>query len=152
MGWHRVRHNWSDLAAAAAGEKKKKISLSVSEFHKQKGEGERKRRLCGTSLRFLRHFPQGFVFLYLWHYCLPFHTPFPCVKVKVAQSCPTLCNPMDILQTRILWWIAIPFSKGSFQPRDQTQVSRIAGGFFTSWAIREALSIHKNQQLKTSIN
>ena len=46
------------------------------------------------------------------------------VKVKVAQSCPTLCDPMDytvhaILQARILEWVAFPFSRGSFQPRDQ---------------------------------
>ena len=58
-------------------------------------------------------------------------------KAKVAQSCLTLCNPMEysvhrILQARILEWIALPFSRGSSQPRDQTQVSRIAGGFFTS--------------------
>ena len=43
-----------------------------------------------------------------------------------------------ILQTRILEWVAVPFSKGSSQPRDQTQVSCIAGRFFTSWATREA--------------
>ena len=59
------------------------------------------------------------------------------VKVKVAQSCPTLCDPMDyavhgILQARILEWVNVPFSRGSSQPRDQTQVSCIAGGFFTS--------------------
>ena len=49
-------------------------------------------------------------------------------KVKVAQSCPTLCHPMDcivhgILQARILEWVAFPFSRGSSQPRDRTQVS-----------------------------
>ena len=59
------------------------------------------------------------------------------VKVKVAQSCLTLCNPMDytvhgLLQARILEWVAFPFSRGSSQPRDRTQVSRTAGGFFTS--------------------
>ena len=43
-----------------------------------------------------------------------------------------------ILQARILEWVAIPFSRGSSQPRDQTQVSRTAGKFFTSWATREA--------------
>ena len=43
-----------------------------------------------------------------------------------------------ILQARILEWVAVPFSKGSFHPRDWTQVSCIAGGFFTSWATREA--------------
>ena len=65
------------------------------------------------------------------------------VKVKVTQSCPTLCDPIDytvhgILQARILQWVAFPFSRGSSQPRDQTQVSCIAGRFFTSWATREA--------------
>ena len=45
-----------------------------------------------------------------------------------------------ILQVRILEWVAIPFSKGSFQPRNQTQVSCIVGRFFTIWAIREALN------------
>ena len=58
-------------------------------------------------------------------------------EVKVTQSCPTLCDPMDcpvhvILQAGILDWVAVPFSSGSSQPRDQTQVSRIAGRFFTS--------------------
>ena len=45
------------------------------------------------------------------------------VKVKAAQPCPTLCDHMDciyILQARILEWVAIPFSKGTSQPRDQT--------------------------------
>ena len=60
------------------------------------------------------------------------------VKVKVAQSCPILCEPMGytkvhgILQARILEWVAFPFSRGSSQPRNRTQVSHIAGGFFTS--------------------
>ena len=59
------------------------------------------------------------------------------VKMKVAQLCLTLCNPMDstvrgILQARILEWVAFPVSKASSQPRDRTQVSLIAGGFFTS--------------------
>ena len=59
------------------------------------------------------------------------------MKVKVTQSCPTLYDPIDytvhrILQARILEWIACPFSRGSSQPRDQTQVSHIAGSFFTS--------------------
>ena len=43
-----------------------------------------------------------------------------------------------ILQARILEWVAFPFSRGSSQPRDWTQVSHIAGGFFTSWATTEA--------------
>ena len=60
-------------------------------------------------------------------------------EVKVAQSCPTLCNPMDytvhgIFHAKILEWVAFPFSRGSSQPRDWTQVSRVAGRLFTSWA------------------
>ena len=45
------------------------------------------------------------------------------VKIKVIQSCLTLCDPMDcILQARILEWVAIPFSRGSSQPSDWTQI------------------------------
>ena len=68
-------------------------------------------------------------------------------KVKVAQSRLTLWDPRDytvhgIIQARILAlpWVAFPFSRGSSQPRDQTQVSWIADGFFTSWATTEAQS------------
>jgi len=53
---------------------------------------------------------------------------------KITQPCPTLCNPMSyrvhgIFQVRILEWVAFPFSKGSFQPRNQTWVSWITGRF-----------------------
>ena len=48
------------------------------------------------------------------------------------------CVVHEILQARILEWVAFPFSKGSFQPRDRTQVSCIAGIVYTSWATREA--------------
>ena len=59
----------------------------------------------------------------------------------VAQLCPTRCNHVDcsppgssihgILYARILKWVAMPSSRGSSQPKDRTQVSYIAGGFFT---------------------
>ena len=62
---------------------------------------------------------------------------------KGTQSCPALCDPMDYtvhgnLQVTILEWVAFPFSRGSLQTRDRTQVSHTADGFFTSWATREA--------------
>ena len=67
--------------------------------------------------------------------------------MKVAHLCPTLCDPMDytvhgILQVRILEWVAFPFFRRSSQPRDRTQVSRLASGFFTSCTIREALYVN----------
>ena len=68
---------------------------------------------------------------------------------EVTQSCPTLWDPMDcsppgssvhrILQARTLEWGAISFSRRSFQPRNRTQVSVIAGRFFTNWAKRKAV-------------
>ena len=53
-----------------------------------------------------------------------------------------LCNPLGssvhgTLQARILEWVAIPFSRGSPRPRNWTQVSHIAGKFFTNWATKE---------------
>ena len=50
-----------------------------------------------------------------------------------------VCIVHGILQARLLEWVPFPFSMGSTQPRDWTQVSHIAGKFFTSWAAREAL-------------
>ena len=75
------------------------------------------------------------------------------IQVKlVTQLCLTLCDPMDcslpgssvhgILQARILEWIAIPYSRGSSQPKDQTQVSYIAGRFFTIRATRVCVCIY----------
>ena len=77
-----------------------------------------------------------FFFFYCWAIQEASHLTMR-VKVKVTQSCPTLCDPMDytvhgILQAGILEWVAFPFSRASSQPRDQTQVSCIAGRFFTS--------------------
>ena len=66
---------------------------------------------------------------------------------EVAQSCPTLCHPMDcslpgsyiygVFQGIVLEWVAISFSRGSSRPRDRTQVSRIVDRRFTVWATRE---------------
>ena len=61
-------------------------------------------------------------------------------EVKVAQSCLTLCDPMDcivhgILQAGIMEWVALSFSRGSSQPRDWTQISRTAGRFWTGYPI-----------------
>ena len=73
------------------------------------------------------------------------------VEVLVAQLCLTLydsvnCNPPGsfvhgISQAKILEWVAVPSSRGPSRPRDQTQVSCIAGRVFTIWANKEALSV-----------
>ena len=99
----------------------------------------------------------GLLFEYCSHRCiqlvkiyLTVHFYVHKVKVsEVAQSCPTLCDPVNcsspgssvhgILQARILEWVAISFSRESSWPRDRTQVSRIAGRRFNLWATREAL-------------
>ena len=83
------------------------------------------------------------------HCCSP--TAFLAVSAGhcVTRSCPTLCNLMDcvarqaplfmgILWARILEWVTIPSSMGPSQPRGRTQVSNIAGRFFTIRVTREA--------------
>ena len=77
------------------------------------------------------------------------------VKVLVDQSYLTLCDLMDrippgssvhgILQARMLEWVAIPFSRGSSRPMDQTQVSCTAGRFFTSEPPGNPKEIHRNK-------
>ena len=81
-----------------------------------------------------------------------FHKYRTC-ESEVAQSCPTLCNPMDcslpgssvhgIFQAIVLEWIAISFSRGSSQPKDQTRVSCIVDKCFTIWAPREVLGVEE---------
>ena len=93
------------------------------------------RFVCFTSILFLMCYNCDEI------YASSPHT-LPSLKVKVAQSCPTLCDPVDyivhgFLQAGILEWVAFPFSRGSSQPRDQIQVCHTVGGFFTSWATRE---------------
>ena len=88
-----------------------------------------------------------------------------CVCVLVIQLCPILCNLMDCSppgssvlgspQAGILEWVAIPFSRGSSQPRDPTCVSRIEGRFFTIltpgktpielWVAANRFSVLKNK-------
>ena len=89
-----------------------------------------------------------FLSLFKWHFVISTSGPFYLLKVKVAQSCPTLCDPIDcspqgssvhgILQARILEWVAVPFSKGSSQPRDWIHIFHTAGRFFIVWATSEA--------------
>ena len=67
----------------------------------------------------------------LSHHVRLFATPW-----TVVHQAPL---SMGILQERILEWVAMSFSRGSSQPRDWTQVSHIASGFFTVWATKEAL-------------
>ena len=67
---------------------------------------------------------------------------------------PMDCSPPgssvhSILWARLLEWVAIPFSKGSFRPRDRTQVSCIAGRFLTTWATREAPVLERTRTFKT---
>ena len=74
------------------------------------------------------------------------------VKVKVAQLSLILCNSIEytvhgILQARIMEWVAIPFSRGSSQPRDRTLVSCIASRFFTSSITREAQEYQSEQPI-----
>ena len=106
-------------------------------FRKGRGTRDQIVNICWV-IEKAREFPKNIYFCFI-----DYAKAFDWVKVKVAQSCPTLYNSMDctvhgIFQARILEWVAFPFSRGSLQPRDQTQVSHIAGGLFTSWATREA--------------
>ena len=101
----------------------------------------------------------------LKHFCVLYTKPLSChsceSESEVTQSCPTLCDPMDcsppgssvhgILQARILEWVAISFSRGPSQPRDQTQVSRIAGRRFNLWATREARQVLNKTCWRTNI-
>ena len=115
IGSHRVRHDWSDLAVAAAGTNKGQIKqrhllLNISKLLITIKHSFKKCKLgacCAVSFSHVR------LFATLW---------------TVAHQTPL---SMRMLQTRLLEWVAMPSSRGSSQPRNQTQVSSITGGFFT---------------------
>ena len=81
---------------------------------------------------------------------------------EVTQSCPTLCDPMDcslpgssvhgILQAIVLKRIAIPLSRGSSQPGDQTCVSHIVDRRFTVWATREVPTLKSSSAAPLKIH
>ena len=84
------------------------------------------------------------------------------VLCLVAQLCLTVCDPMDCsppgssvhgtLQAGILEWVAIPSSRGSSQPRDQSQVSCTAGRFFTSGATKEAQEYWRGEPIPSPVD
>ena len=95
--------------------------------------------------------PLSYIICFFLDYLLYLDMSFSSILVLVAQSCPTLCDPMNysplgssvhgILQARVLEWVAIPFSRGSSQLRDQTQFSctgrqilyRVSQGLIKPW-------------------
>ena len=107
---------------------------------------------CFWSSRTLIETPKLLSFgLLLWHPGQEWfqYLSYKFMSVLVAQSCPTLCDPMDcsppdssvhgILQARILEWAAIPFSRRSSWSRDASRVSCTTGRFFIIWATREVI-------------
>ena len=84
---------------------------------------------------------------------------------KKGESCSVVSNSLwphglcslpgssahGILQARTLEWTAVPFSGGSSQPRNWTQVSHTAGRFFTICATREAWSLRKRELYKEEV-
>ena len=97
--------------------------------------------LSGIEMNILTKNNANLLEQYNWHF-----------SVLAGQSCLTLHNPSlysppgssvhKILKTRILKWVVIPFSRRSSWPRNWTQISCIAGRFFTVWATREAHNWH----------
>ena len=123
--------------------KNKNASVSLSCWLKKKGSKNLKEGSNHWQLEILSKIRESFI---LW---MRAFKEAPEWVTEVAQSHPTLCDPMDcslpgsslhgILQARVLEWVAISFPRGSSWPRDQTWVSGIPGRHFNLWATREAL-------------
>ena len=100
----------------------------------------------------------SYFFCSLWHFIINhkanLYLYFPVkvseVKWKLLSHVWIFVTPMDytvhgILQARILKWVVFPFSRGSSQPKDWTQVSCIADRYFTNWATRE---VHRENDIQ----
>ena len=118
-------------------EKRKALTTEVSVYK------------CGFRENFYAFSVQQYMYNKILHRKIISKMYLKYLGVLVSQSYPTLCDPIDrrplgssvhgILQVKMLEWVATPFSKGSSQPTDRTQVSYIAGRFFTIWATWESL-------------
>ena len=139
MGSHRVGHDWSDAAAAAAAVQALLPPCSILKWKCLfctiwGAVGEDKPRTLDLPSR--RDQDEPHVPTVKQRKNVQFVVSGGCL---VAKSCPTLCDPVDyswpgslvreILQARILKWIAMSFSRESARPRDWTRISCIAGGF-----------------------
>ena len=110
-------------------------------------ESDMTERLNWTELKLAWKWKFSTCVFYKWKYLRSINAKRISRESEVAQSCLTLCDPMDcslsgssvhgIFQARVLEWIAISFSRESSWPRDRTWVSHIAGRHFTVWATRE---------------
>ena len=137
------------------------FNYKVKKKKKKKSYADHNRRKFWKAVYISRRFIHPLRFLFKYFNASPWF-PVPCtnrkyislhitcafrlqkvdVKVLVAQWCPTACYPMDcnppgssvheVLQARILEWVASPFSRGSSQSSDRTQISCIAGTLFTT--------------------
>ena len=107
----------------------------------------------------IKLFPLTYFSVYLFEF-LSLHCPSSCLGLYTYKSatksllevpCSLSGSSVHgILQARILEWVVIPFSRRSSQPRDRTQVSHIAGGFFTILAMREAQEYWSEQPMPSS--
>ena len=134
LGSHRVGHDWSDLAAAAAA-----VTTLVAQtvkclpamwetwvwFLGQEDTLERKWQYTPALLPGKSHGQRSLIGYSPWGHKESDMTER--LHFHFSLSCPTLCDPMDcsppgssvhgVLLARILEWVAIPFSRGSSQPR-----------------------------------
>ena len=149
-GWHHRLNGHESEWTPGDGDEQGGLACCNSWGHKELDTTE---RLNWTELNwFLFSLPKvKFTYIYIWHLNHLKHLTFPQNEVKWSESCSVMsdsCDPMDSslpgssvhgnLQARILEWVAISFSRASSQPRNRTQVSCIAGRFFTNWAMGEA--------------
>ena len=105
-------------------------------------------RCCAWSLSCVRLFVTPWTVAYqaplsMWFSSQEYWSGLPCPPADLPNPgllhCRILYHLSHQGSPRILQWVAYPFSRGSSQPRNWTEVSYIEGGFFTSWATREAL-------------
>ena len=131
---------WASLWGHKESDTSEQLTLSLTVFKNLTSN------ICSSRMNFLIPVSQDFPSLLGIEMIALVHYTFHDMKSEseVAQSCPTLCDPMDgslprssvhgIFQARVLEWVTISLSRGSSQPRDWPWVSRLVGRCFAVWA------------------
>ena len=101
--------------------------------------------MCGVTDILISSVGEFFHNVYVYHVKSAYYVLNILSEWKLLSCVWLFVTPWTIQSmefSRPQYWSGIPFSRGSSQPRDQTQVSHIADEFFTSWATREALQLY----------
>ena len=138
VGWHHWLNGHEFEQALGDGEGQEAWRAAVHGVTKSQTRQQLNNNICIYTYIYIRFF---FIIGYykLLNVCCALQCKWKSLSRVQFIAIPWTIQSMEFSLARILEWVAFPISRGSLPPRNRTQVSRVSGRFFTSWATREVL-------------